>query len=112
VQSETEWVASVAPAVEFGSEWRHGDAVWRPFVHAGVRLLSRDDLSATASFAGAPAGVSPFTVTSALDQTLAELSAGFDVWQSGRYSVRLAYDGRFGAHTSENGGELKLRAAY
>jgi outer membrane autotransporter protein len=56
VQSETEWLASVAPAVEFGSEWRHGDAVWRPFVHAGVRLLSRDVLSATASFAGAPAG--------------------------------------------------------
>jgi outer membrane autotransporter protein len=112
VQSKSDWLASAAPAVEVGTQWQQGDAVWRPYLRAGVGFLSRDDVSATASFAGSPAGVAPFTVTSPLDRTLAELSAGFDVWKGQRYSLQVSYDGRFGTHTSSNGGALKLRAAF
>jgi uncharacterized protein with beta-barrel porin domain len=46
-----------------------------------------------------------------LDQTLAEVSAGFDVWQGNNFSLRLGHDGRFGSHTTDNGGALELRAA-
>ena len=112
VQSQTDWMGSVAPAVEFGAQWRQGIYVWRPYLRVGARFLSQDTLSATALFAGSPAGVSPFTVTTPLDQALAEVSAGFDVWQTDRYSLRLGYNGRFGAHSSMNGGELKLRASF
>jgi outer membrane autotransporter protein len=112
VQSGNDWVASAAPAVEFGTQWRRGGYTWRPYVRAGVRFLSEDDFSATASFEGSPAGIAPFTVTSPLDQTLAEVSAGFDVWKDKRYSLRLGYDGRFGGHTSDNAGSLEVHAAF
>lgn len=112
VQSQTDWMGSVAPAVEFGAQWRQGIYVWRPYLRVGARFLSQDTLSATALFAGSPAGVSPFTVTTPLDRLLAEVSAGFDVWQTDRYSLHLGYNGAFGAHTSVNGGELKLRASF
>ncbi len=112
VQSKTDWLASAAPAVELGTRWVQGGATWRPYLRAGVRFLSKGDVSATASFAGSPAGVAPFTVTSPLDRTLAEVSAGFDVWKGQRYSLQVSYDGRFGTHTSSNGGALKLRAAF
>ena len=77
-----------------------------------MRFLSQDDFSATANFAGAPTGVPAFTVTSPVDQTLAELSAGFNVWQDKGLSLEVSYDGRFGAHDSENGGAVKLRVAF
>ena len=112
VRSQNDWLASAAPALEFGTQWQHGTTVWRPYVRAGVRFLSEDSFSATASFEGSPAGVAPFTVTTPIDQTMAEVSAGVDVWQGGRFSLRVAYEGRFGAHSSENGGELKLRAQF
>jgi len=112
VRSQNDWLVSAAPALEIGTQWQQGGTIWRPYVRAGVRFLSDDSFSTTASFAGSPAGVAPFTVTTPIDQTQAEVSAGFDVWQNGRYNLRIAYDGRFGAHSSENGGELKLRAAF
>jgi len=112
VQSQNDWLASAAPAVEFGNQWQTGHDIWRPYVRAGMRFLSEKNLNATADFTGAPAGVSPFTITAPLDQVLAEVSAGFDFWRGKRYSLRVAYDGRFGAHTSSNGGEVKLRASF
>ena len=112
VRSQNDWLASAAPGLEFGRQWQHGDTIWRPYVRAGVRFLSKSSLSATASFAGSPAGIAPFTVTTPLDQTVAEVSAGCDVWQGKRFSLRIAYDGRFGAHTSSNGGELELHKTF
>jgi uncharacterized protein with beta-barrel porin domain len=112
VQNENNWLASAAPAVEFGTQWQQGGYTWRPYVRAGVRFLSEDDFSATARFEGSPAGIGPFTVTSPLDQTLAEVSAGFNVWQDKGLSLQVSYNGRFGAHDSENGGAAKLRARF
>jgi hypothetical protein len=80
-------------------------------VRAGVRFVSKDSFRAPASFVGSPAGIAPFGDTSLLDQTLAEASAGFDVWQGNNFSLCLGYDGRFGSHTTDNGDALELRAA-
>lgn len=112
VRSQNDWVMSAAPSVEIGTQWQQGGYTWRPYVRAGVRFLNKDNFGATASFEGAPAGIAPFTVTSPLDQTLAEVSTGFDVWKGKNYSLRLSYDGRFSSHSSNNGGSLELRAAF
>jgi outer membrane autotransporter protein len=112
VQGQTDWVASAAPAVELGTQWAEGGYTWRPYVRAGVLFLSKDSFSATASFEGAPSGVTPFTVISPVDQTLAEVSAGIEAWQGKTYSLRLNYDGRFGSHTTENGGALEMRMTF
>ena len=111
VQSQNDWLVSAAPAVEIGTQWQQGGYTWRPYVRAGARFLSKDSFSATA-FEGSPAGIAPFRVTSPLDQTLAEVSAGFDVWQGNNFNLRVSYDGRFGSHTTDNGGALELRAAF
>lgn len=112
VQSQTDWVASAAPAVELGTQWGEGDYTWRPYVRAGLLFLSKDSFSATASFEGAPAGVTLFTVISPVDQTLAQVSAGIEAWKGKTYSLRLNYDGRFGSHTTENGGALEMRMTF
>jgi uncharacterized protein with beta-barrel porin domain len=112
VQGQNDWLASAAPGIEIGTQWQQGGYTWRPYVRAGARFLSKDSFSATAGFEGSPAGTAPFRVTSLLDQTLAEVSAGFDVWQGNNFSLRLSYDGRFGSHTTNNGGALELRAAF
>jgi hypothetical protein len=95
VQGQNDWLVSAAPAVEIGTQWQQGGYTWRPYVRAGVRFLSKDGISTTASFQGSPAGIAPFKVISPLDQTLAEVSAGFDVWQGNNFSLRLSYDGPF-----------------
>ncbi|MGY3620258.1 autotransporter outer membrane beta-barrel domain-containing protein [Bradyrhizobium sp. USDA 10063] len=112
VQSQNDWLASAAPAVEIGTQWQQGGYTWRPYVRAGVRFLSKDSFSTTASFEGAPAGIAPFTATSPIDRTLAQVSAGFDVWQGKNFSLRLSYEGRFGSRTSDNGGSLEVRATF
>ncbi|AXK82305.1 autotransporter domain-containing protein [Pseudolabrys taiwanensis] len=112
VRSQNDWVLSAAPAVEIGTQWQQDGYTWRPYVQAGVRFLNKDDFRATASFEGAPASIAPFTVTSPLDQALAEVSAGFDVWKGKNLSLRVSYDGRFSSHSSSNGGSLEARAAF
>jgi len=91
---------------------QQGGYTWRPLC-AGRRSLPEQGWhQRDGELPGLAGGHSPFKVTSPLDQSLAEVSAGFDVWQGNSFSLRLSYDGRFGSHTSANGGALEWRAAF
>jgi len=78
----------------------------------GVRLFSDDELSASATLIGTPAGVPAFTATTPLGQWMGEVSAGLEILSSDRYDARLSYEGRFAERTTQHGGNIKLRARF
>jgi hypothetical protein len=84
-----------------------------PFARTGDSMAQdRAFWHQVAAYYDVDRSIAPFRVTSPLDRTLAEVSTGFDVWQGSNFSLRLSYDGRFGSHTTDNGGALELRAAF
>lgn len=101
-------IFAVSPSLEIGSELRFTDiSVLRPFLRAGVTWRDSDSLDLDSSFAAAPAGTNPFTIRTALDDVLADVSAGFDLINTRGAVLRLQYDGRFGEETAQNSASVK-----
>jgi uncharacterized protein with beta-barrel porin domain len=88
------------------------DMLARPFLRVGVSKASRSEFSLTSSFAGAPLGIAPFTVTAHGDDAFAEISAGIDLFGTSGLSLNLAYDGLFGDHTASHAATARLRMAF
>jgi uncharacterized protein with beta-barrel porin domain len=108
VAGSTDTLYSVSPALEVGSEFRISDlSVLRPFVRVGVTWRDGDSLDLGAEFLEAPAGTTPFTIFTALDDVLADVSAGFDLINNQGAALRLQYDGRFGEETAQNSASIK-----
>ena len=113
VRGRTDTIFSVAPAIEFGSQFAYaGGGVMRPFLRAGVRLFAEDELSASATFIGTPGGVSDFSATTPLDRWVGEVSAGLDILNNDRLDARISYEGRFAERTTQHGGNIKFRAKF
>jgi uncharacterized protein with beta-barrel porin domain len=106
-------VFSVSPALEIGTEWwwSNGTLV-RPFLRGGVTWFSDDDVTVTASFAGSPTGVSPFTIASQVDQVQADLAAGVEMINGEDSALRLTYDGQLGNTTQIHAFALKGSAKF
>ena len=68
----------------------------RPFVRAGATWFSDDDVAVSASFAGTPGGVGPFTILAEMDQVQADVAAGVEMISAADNALRLYYDGHFG----------------
>jgi hypothetical protein len=93
-------VFTVAPTLEVGSEWwlSNGTLI-RPLIRGGAIWYDGADFALTAAFAGAPAGVSPFTINTDIDEVMGLVGAGVDVINGGDAVLRLSYDGQLGADT-------------
>ena len=50
----------------------------------------------SASFAGTPGGVGPFTILAEMDQVQADVAAGLEMINAEDSVLRLYYDGHFG----------------
>lgn len=108
VAGSTDTVFAVSPALEIGSEFAISDlSVLRPFVRVGVTWRDGDSLDLGAEFIEAPAGANPFTIFTAVDDVLADVSAGFDLINTQGAALRLQYDGRFGEETAQNSASVK-----
>ena len=106
VNGDHDTVFSVSPALELGGLLRIDEtAVLRPFARAGVTWRDGDDMSLDAEFAAAPVGF--FKTKTALDEVLADLSAGVEVITRDGSAIRLQYDGRFGSDTQQNSASVK-----
>jgi uncharacterized protein with beta-barrel porin domain len=102
-------VWSFSPSLELGTEHRLASGgIARLFVKGGATFLDTDTFETSASFLGAPAGTSPFTVTSKVDHVVADFGAGIDLITPSDTSLRLQYDGQFGETTTQHGGSAKL----
>jgi uncharacterized protein with beta-barrel porin domain len=105
--SATVW--SFSPSLELGSEHRLASGgIARVFFKGGATWLDTDTFATSASFLGAPAGTSPFTVASKVDRVVADVGAGIDLITLSDTALRLQYDGQFGETTTQHGGSAKL----
>jgi outer membrane autotransporter protein len=86
--------------------------VWRPYVRAGVTWQNTDHFLLDAGFLEAPAGISPFVVSTKVDEVLADVGAGVDVIHAAGVVIRVQYDGRFGENTQQNSVGLKGSVAF
>jgi len=93
-------VFSLAPTLEAGTEWwlSNGTLV-RPLIRAGAIWYDGADFALTAAFAGAPAGVSPFTINTNIDEVMGLVGAGVEVINGDDAVLRLSYDGQLGSDT-------------
>ncbi len=100
VASSSRIVYTIAPSLEIGTEWwlSNGTLV-RPYLRGGVAWYENGDMALTASFLGATAGVSPFTITTKLDGVMGTVGAGFDLINGADVALHVAYDGQLGAST-------------
>ena len=113
VRESDDTVFSVTPALEFGAEYSvAGSGIARPFLRAGVKWLDTDSFSTTASFAGAPAGILPFAITSKIDDVVADIGAGIDFITPGDTVLRLQYDGQYGEMTTKHSASAKFSIAF
>ncbi len=106
-----ETVLGASPAVEIGTEFYYGGALLRPWARVGGTFFNDNESTVTATFAGAPAGVAPFTFTSALDDKFFDVATGLNLLMDG-YELRLNYDGRFSGNTSQHLGGAKLSVKF
>ena len=100
---------ALTPAVEVGGrlDFQAGYTL-RPFVRAGVSLLSNDDWTVSARLAGAPAGVPGFATTIPLDPVTGQVSVGLQLRATKGLDLRLSYDGAFSEHIASHAGSLTL----
>ncbi|MGD8618323.1 MAG: hypothetical protein PVH54_03960, partial [Gammaproteobacteria bacterium] len=112
VDSYEHTVFSVAPAIEVGGEINNEGTLLRPYAKAGVRFYSDTDTDLDATLEGAPAGVSSFTTSGRLDNSIADLSAGVNFLMQDGYSVRLSYTGRFSDRVTDHGGMIKFSLPF
>jgi hypothetical protein len=81
-------------------------------VRAGITAANNADFSLTSSFLAAPAGVSPFTITSHFDSAYLDVAAGLDVIMTGELEIKLNYDGRFSDSSELHAGLLKAGVKF
>jgi len=114
VESADNTYVTIAPAIELGGELQLGqDGVLRSFLRAGVtEVVAGDAAELSAGFAGVQDGVTPFTIIHPADETMVDLTAGFDVIGAGGGAVRFQTDARFGESTTTYGGSMKLSGAF
>jgi outer membrane autotransporter protein len=113
VQSSHQTIYTISPALEMGTEWwlANGTLI-RPFLRAGASWYGGDNLALSASFLSAPAGVSPFTIHTQLDDVMGLVGAGFEMINSEDTALRLTYDGQLGDTTQIHSVGLKGSAKF
>lgn len=113
VSGSTQTVYTIVPSVEMGSEWwLSNSTLVRPFLRGGVSFYEGGNLALNASFTGAPAGVSPFTIETDMDDVMGVVGAGLDMITSQDTVLHLTYDGQFGETTSIQSVALKGSVRY
>lgn len=112
VEGDTDFMLSIAPAIEIGAEFTPTEgSVLRPFVRAGIRAFSDDELEVSATFYSLPE-LLPLTVTTPMDQVMGQVSAGLDVVTGDRFDARVSYDGLFGDRLMQHAGNVKVRMKF
>ena len=81
-------------------------------MRAGVTWFSDDDVALSASFAGTPTGVGPFTILAEMDEVQADVAAGLEMINAEDSTLRLYYDGHFGDTTRIHSVGLKASAKF
>jgi hypothetical protein len=106
-------LAAGSPTLEFAKSIRRSDgSIIRPFAQAGATFFSSNTWSVTSEWAGTPAGVSPFTVTSKLPSILGKIAAGVELQLAKRLNAKFEFDRQFGQGFLDNEAWLKASMRF
>ena len=109
VNSASQTTAMLTPMLEVGGRIALDDAMTlRPFVSAGVSVLSTDQWKQTGRLVSAPAGVGGFSTAVPFDRVVGRVSAGVQLYTGGMLDVRLLYEGEYGGSVTAHGGSLVM----
>ncbi|PZP42709.1 MAG: hypothetical protein DI601_17475 [Azospirillum brasilense] len=96
VDSHGETSVAATPALEVGGRLNLGEGmVLRPYASAGISLISNGDWTATARFAGQPAGRG-FRATTPIPDTLGKFAVGAELLSGGNWDFKLQYSADVG----------------
>ncbi len=93
---------------------RHLRKPHRPTLRAigGAAWYEGGDLALNASFLNAPAGASPFTILTDMDDVMGTVGAGIDVINGADAVLHFTYDGQLGETTQIHTVALKGSARF
>ena len=98
-------------SVELGGQFAAGDNIQlRPYISAGLTVLSGQNVNVTAGLPGLGPGT--FTTMTSGDSVYADLKAGVYAFGGTGWSTRLEYDGRLSANSAQHSGSLKLSIPF
>ena len=113
VDSAAQTTAMLTPMLEIGGRIALDDGMLlRPFVTAGVSILSNDQWKQTGRLVSAPAGTSGFTTTVPMDQIVGRVSAGVQLYTGSAMDFRLQYEGEYGGNLTAHGGALVMSVKF
>ncbi len=113
IASSKQTVTTIAPSLEIGTEWwMPNGTLIRPFLRGGATWYENGNLALSAAFLGAPAGLTPFTIHTAMDDVMGTVGAGLDVITDTDTVLHLTYDGQIGATTQIHSVGLKASARF
>jgi outer membrane autotransporter protein len=108
VNTMTKVVGAVTPSLEYGESFRMANgSISRAYVAAGLRWATNATWSSSSEFAGAPAGLAPFTVSTQLPATVGKVTLGTEI-RSKYTNVRVEYERRFGLGISGQSGAVQV----
>jgi outer membrane autotransporter protein len=113
VDSASQTTAMLTPMLEIGGRIALDDEMTlRPFVTAGVSVLSTDQWKQTGRLISAPAGVGGFTTAVPIDRVVGRVSAGVQLYTGRMMDFRLQYEGEYGGNLTAHGGSLVMSVNF
>jgi len=86
--------------------------VLRPFLSAGLSLLSNGSWTQTGRLVVAPAGTGGFSTAVPMDQVDAKLIAGVQLYTGRQVDFRLQYDGEYGGSLTAHAGSVVMAVRF
>lgn len=113
VDAGTQYAATFNPAIEVGGELvdTNGNLI-RPYVQVGLEGSLTSDLQLAARFSGVDPSLGTFTIGQPGNEPVAKVSIGADILTQDSTTIRLYYDGAFGATSRKNGLGMKLSSTF
>ncbi len=113
VDSAQQTTAMLTPMLEIGGRVALDDGmVLRPFLTAGISVLSNDAWKQTGRLTGAAPGTGGFTTTVPMDQVVGRVGAGVQLYTGKLMDFRLQYDGEYGGNLTAHGGSVVISVKF
>ena len=113
VDDSDKMLFGLSPMIEMGGRMDLKDgSTMRPYVYAGVSLLSDDEWETSSRLRGAPAGTSGFGTTLPFDDVVGKVGGGVHLTRKSGADFRLQYDGQFSSNAHSHGISLKMAVPF
>ena len=113
IDSASQTNVMLTPMLEVGGRIAMpDDMLLRPFLAAGLSVMSNDSWKQTGRLVSAPPSAGGFTTTVPMDQVVGRVTAGVQLYTARDLDFRLQYDGEYGGRLIGHGGSLVVSLRF